>query len=57
MNKFERIQKILDNHSVPYYVWRDRIYADAMSAGVPVFDEVIDVTDWTIRELYEWLGY
>lgn len=57
MNKFERIQKILDNHSVPYYVWRGRIYADAMTAGVPVFDEVIDVTDWTIRELYEWLGY
>lgn len=57
MTKYERIQRILENHNVPFYTWHGRIIADAMSAGVPVFDETVDVTDWSIRELYEWLGY
>ena len=53
--KIERIAKILDLHSVPYYIEGGRIYADSMEAFAPV--KYIDMTDYTRSELYAWLGY
>lgn len=51
------IIRILDLHSVPHYERAGRIYADSMIAGTGLFERVEDVTDWTHRQLLEWLGY
>ena len=53
--KIAHIARILDTHSVPYFVANNRIYADSMVAFAPV--EYIDMTDYTLAELYAWLGY
>lgn len=50
-------KKILDFHSTPWFERYGRLYADSMLAGTGLFEEVIDITDWTLRELYDWLGY
>lgn len=55
--QIEKIAKILNLHSVPYYVEGGRIYADSMLAYSPIFSEVVDLTDYTISQLYSWLGY
>lgn len=52
-----QISKILDLHSVPYYTENGRIYADSMNSLVLLWDQVIDVTNWTRRQLLDWLGY
>ena len=57
MANIDKIARILDAHSVPYYIDAGRIYADAMLAGTPLFAEVVDLTDYTRPELYAWLGY
>lgn len=53
----ERIAKILEQHSVPFYEQNGRIYADSMIGGTELFEEIIDVTEWTADELFDWLGY
>ena len=53
----EAIRKILDNHSVPCYEKDGRIFADTMISGSSVFDEVDDLTGYTRKQVYEWLGY
>ncbi len=55
--KLEKIARILDNHSVPYYTESGRIYADCMMAGTALFEEVADLTDCTPEALRIWLGY
>lgn len=52
-----QIKRILDLHSVPYYEKEGRIYADSMISGKKLFDEVLDVTDWTRSRMAAWLGY
>ena len=54
--KIEHIAKILDLHSVPYFIEGGRIYADSMEAFAPTV-KYIDMTDYTRSELYAWLGY
>ncbi len=51
------IEKILKAHSVPYYEKNGRIFADSMLAGTEIFEEVEDVTGFSKKKLYEWLGY
>ena len=53
----ERRKKILDFHFTPWFERDGRLYADSMLADTSTFEEVIDITDWTLRELYDWLGY
>lgn len=52
-----QISKILDLHSVPYYTENGRIYADSMESSLLLWDKVINVTNWTRRQLLDWLGY
>ena len=53
----ETIIKILDLHSVPHYERDGEIYADSAIGGTALFQEVENVTDWSKRKLYDWLGY
>ena len=53
----KKIARILDAHSVPYFIANGRIIADTMCAGLPLWEETADLTDYTLRELKEWLGY
>lgn len=55
--KIERKAEILERHFVPYYVEDDRIYVDSMRADSEDFEKVEDMTEWSITELYDWLGY
>ena len=55
--KIEKITKILNTHSVPYFIENSRILADSMLSGTEIFESVIDVTEVSRDELYEWLGY
>lgn len=52
-----KIEEILKAHNVPYYIESGRIYADSMAAFAAKFEEVIDLTEYTKKELYHWLGY
>ncbi len=53
----QQIGKLLDLHSVPYYTENGRIYADSMESSLLLWDKVINVTNWTRRQLLDWLGY
>lgn len=53
----KQIIRILKQHSVPYIIQNDRILADSMQAFTPLFSETVDVTSWTAKQLYSWLGY
>lgn len=53
----KQITTILKQHSVPYMIQDGRILADSMQAFTPVFYETVDVTNYTMRQLYDWLGY
>lgn len=59
MKKIEigRIKKILDAHSVPYYIKDDHIFVDCMLAFHEEFEVVEDATGWSEEKLYQWLGY
>lgn len=52
-----RIGKILKMHYVPFKILNDRIYADSMIAGTYIFEKTVDMTDKTLSEIYEFLGY
>ena len=52
-----QIQTILPNHSIPFYVQNGRILADSMIAYTELFQEVVDLTDYTRQQLFAWLGY
>nr|DAP10262.1 MAG TPA: hypothetical protein [Caudoviricetes sp.] len=52
-----KIKKILDAHSVPYFEKEGRIYADYMLSGSDLFEEVEDLTGWSMERLRAWLGY
>lgn len=47
----------LEAHSVPYKIENGRIIADSMIAFTELFEETVDVTDFTKKELMTWLGY
>lgn len=52
------ISRILKAHGVPFFVFRDTVYADSMELGKKLFSKLIKFnqnTDKTI--LYHWLGY
>lgn len=53
----QQIAAVLDLHDVPYYTENGHIFADSMSAFTKVFEEVVDLTGYTYRQLLEWLGY
>ena len=53
----KEITTILKQHSVPYTIQDGRILADSMQAFTPVFYETVDVTNWTAKKLFNWLGY
>ena len=53
----EHIKQILKNHSVPYYELNGNVYADSMIGGTGIFEKVENVTAWSRKELYNWLGY
>lgn len=51
------ITEILDRHGIPYLIQGGRVLADSMLAFTPVFSETVDITGWTVKQLYSWLGY
>ena len=55
----KEIKKILDNHGVPNYTTGDKIFADSMISTTKKFEVVedVDVTKWSRKKLYIWLGY
>lgn len=53
----KEIKKILDNHGVPNYTDGDKIFADSMISTIKKFEVVEDVTKWSRKKLYVWLGY
>lgn len=53
----QRIEYILTNHSIPYYIENGRVYADDVASYSEVFESVTDVTDFTTEQLKAWLGY
>ena len=53
----KEIKKILDNHGVPNYTVGDKIFADSMISTTEKFEVVEDVTKWSRKKLYIWLGY
>lgn len=55
--RIEKIAKILEAHSVPYFIENSKIFTDSMISGTEIFESVIDVTEYSRDELYEWLGY
>ena len=69
MTRIEKIANILDAHGIEHYTRNGRIYeverfrvrVSGYAYGDPdsFREEVeeIDVTDWTKRELLNWLGY
>jgi hypothetical protein len=55
--EIKQIEKVLKLHSVPYRIVDDRIYADSMIAGTEVFENIEDLTGYTMQQLRDWLGY
>lgn len=53
----KQIENILKLHNVPYYIENDCIYADSMIADTEIFECTKNVTQWTQKQLYAWLGY
>ena len=49
--------RVLREHSVSCYEQDGRIYADTMISGTPVFEEVDDLTGYSMEQLKNWLGY
>lgn len=53
----KQIENILKQHSVPYYIENGCTYVDSMISNTEVFERVENVTRWSKRKLYTWLGY
>lgn len=53
----ETIKGILISHSIPFYEKNGEIFADSMLAHTEMFQYVENVSRWSKRELYVWLGY
>lgn len=53
----QQIIKILDAHSIPYKIEDGHVIADSMLADADLFEETVDVTGWTKKQLLDWLGY
>ena len=53
----QKIIRVLNLHSVPYFMKGDRVLADSMIGGTGIFENTIDVTDYTFKDLMYWLGY
>lgn len=52
------ISRILKAHGVPFFVFRNIIYADSMEAGAKLFSKLIKFNQNTNKTtLYRWLGY
>ena len=51
------IEKVLTAHSIPYYIENNQIFADSMIAFTAQFEKVENVTNWTKKNLFCWLGY
>lgn len=53
----KKLLSILKSHNVPCYECGGKVFADTMISGKPVFEEVDDLTGYTLPQLREWLGY
>lgn len=52
------IASILKAHGVPFFVFRDAVYADSMEGGTRMFSKLIKFNQNTDKTtLYHWLGY
>lgn len=51
------IAKFLEMHSIPYFIETGRVFADSMFGDTEIFEEVIEVTNWSRKQLLQWLGY
>lgn len=56
MSKKEIIN-ILESHSIPYYIKNNQIYVDSMLVHTKIFEHVENITRWSKKRLYNWLGY
>lgn len=56
-NNLKAIGKILDKHNIPYKTENGHIIADTMTAGTALFEETVDLTNYSKHDLYIWLGY
>lgn len=63
MDRITRLKNHLDHHGVPTAIESGRLYASDMLAkrnpdgSSDPSITWLDVTDWTMPFLYEWLGY
>ena len=56
--KPEYIVKLLGLHYIDTRVANGRVYAvETYAQNGVLWEEEVDVTDYTKRELYQWLGY
>ena len=55
--KTAAIAHILDQHSIPYRIENGHILADSMEAFTPLFSKTEDLTHYTKRQVFAWLGY
>ena len=55
--KEREIISILKAHYIPYRIENGQIYADTMECGTEVFENVVNVTNWSRKRLFDWLGY
>ena len=53
----QQIGRMLNLHSVPFYEENGHIYADSMLAKHQLWDVVEDLTNYSRRQLLDWLGY
>ena len=52
------ISRILKAHGVPFFVFRNTVYADSMEADTRLFSKLIKFNQNTDKVvLYHWLGY
>lgn len=58
MSKLQRLAAILNSHSFDTVQVDDRLYAATSSTkGFAIYDEWTDVTDFSVKSLYMWIGY
>lgn len=54
----KNIVRILNLHCIYYMIDAGRIFAEEVyTVNGKIYSNFIDVTGWTHKELYSWLGY
>lgn len=49
--------RILNSHSIPWFIYNGIVYADSMQSNTYLFQLFINVSELSTAQLYSWLGY